>query len=173
MQEVKIRPLVLLTSPDKTQLYLAEGKIGMYTGILKGFSGLFDSQRDQLPTALHQICQEQAGITPGELVQVAINYYALDGYPVSTVVPVFLTNEFIGELQETRRLLQAQPYTVSDLPWDKMFLEDKEWLPRVFDGQFVNCTFAVDAPRATRYRVDRLEACPLEEMVTRSRELLS
>ncbi len=56
---------------------------------------------------------------------------------------VYLCSKWLGEPTETGEM-KPQWYKTSEVPYDKMWKDDKYWLPKVIGGKFVEAEFVFD-----------------------------
>ena len=58
-------------------------------------------------------------------------------------VDVYIIDEWDGEPTELEKIT-PEWFLISELPLDRMFSDNKYWLPRVLEGKHVNATFLFD-----------------------------
>lgn len=59
------------------------------------------------------------------------------------MVHVFITDEFSGEINSSDEG-ELKWFKIEQLPYDKMWEDDRHWLPRVLAGEFVKMRFYFD-----------------------------
>jgi 8-oxo-dGTP diphosphatase len=121
------------------EILLIDKKTGLGAGKINGPGGRIDPGETALHGAVREV-QEELCVTPtgvreaGELYFQFVDGYALHG-------TVFTASGFEGELCETR---EARPRwtSVEGIPYDRMWADDRLWLPlllerRRFSGYFI------------------------------------
>lgn len=79
--------------------------------------------------------QEEAGITPTKMELVGkLNFKFQDGVSEEMEVSVFSVTDFDGIPSETEEM-RPHWFNKSEIPYDKMWADDKYWLPLLFAGK--------------------------------------
>src|SRR6056297_957593 len=126
------------------QVLLIHKKRGLGKGKVNAPGGRIDPGETPVQTAVREL-QEEVGLTPlepyevGQLSFVFTNGYSLKGH-------VFFAHEYEGELVETD---EADPFwiPVEEIPYERMWEDDADWLPMAMDSKFVNARFIFDGER--------------------------
>ncbi len=129
--------LVFVVKGD--QILLIDKKRGLGAGNINGPGGRIDAGETPEQCAVREV-QEELCITPtgvrlaGELFFQFVDGYSIHGY-------VYRADDFIGTPTETD---EAVPhwFSVDQIPYEKMWADDRHWLPlllerRLFVGRFV------------------------------------
>ena len=122
------------------QVLLIEKRRGLGEGLLNGPGGTLETGETARACAIRET-REEVGIDvsgPG-LEPVGDLTFRLDG-TVHTRCHVFRTDSFAGT---PRSSPEARPVwvAVDDVPYDRMWDDDRHWLPGVLDGRTVRGTF--------------------------------
>ncbi len=142
MRNLRQTTLLFLTKDD--EILLAMKKRGFGAERWNGVGGKPD-QNETIEQAAIRECNEEINVTPLALKQVA----TLDFYfpPTKAIwnqqVIVYFCTDWRGNPTETEEMNPAW-FKVSDIPYAKMWPDDKFWLPEVLKGNFVTATFRFD-----------------------------
>ena len=137
MEHHKIRTLVYLFKEDK--MLLAMKKRGFGAGKLNGVGGKLEQGETILQAAVRETKEEiGVDIKEEDLKKVAvINFKFLEdsgSIKEEQDVHVFFTHEFSGEPTETEEM-KPEWFSVNEAPYEKMWEDDKHWLPLAFSGR--------------------------------------
>mgnify|MGYP000462784015 FL=1 len=127
---VSIETLLYIIKDNKVLLILK--KKGLGQGFYNGVGGKVEPN-ETIEQAMIRECKEEVGIIPKNVRWMGLlefyNDDRLYGY-----VYVFMTNEFEGTPVETD---EAKPFwfDIKKVPYDKMWEDDRYWLPLVLDGK--------------------------------------
>lgn len=133
------------------QVLLINKKRGLGQGKVNAPGGRIDPGETPVQTAVREL-QEEVGLTPlqpyevGQLSFVFTNGYSLKGH-------VFFAHDYEGELVETE---EADPFWVSveEIPYERMWEDDADWLPMAMDGKFVTARFIFDGERMLSNKIE-------------------
>lgn len=117
-----------------SQLLLIHKKRGLGAGKINAPGGRIEEGETSLQAAVRE-CEEEIGITPRALRQAAeLSFQFVDGY--SLLGYVYLASSFTGTPRPSD---EADPFWCSrtELPYDRMWEDDRLWLPEVLAGRFV------------------------------------
>ena len=120
---------------------LIHKKRGLGKGKVNAPGGRIDPGETSIQAAVRE-CEEEVGLTPGVLREATeLNFIFLDGYSLKGYV--FIAEEFTGEMIETD---EADPFWCeeAEIPYDQMWEDDIHWLPKMFNGEFVQGRFIFD-----------------------------
>lgn len=123
------------------KVLLIHKKTGLGTGKINAPGGRIEANETPLAAAVRET-EEEVCLTPFGLEKVAdLRFIFLNGYSLRAYV--FFANDCKGEMRETR---EADPFWVdiSNIPYDKMWEDDKEWLPLALAGKKVDARFIFD-----------------------------
>ena len=121
------------------QILLIHKKRGLGAGKINGPGGRLDDGETPLECAIREV-EEELRISPSGGGEVGdLQFQFVDGYSIH--VWVFRASEYVGTPQETD---EADPLwtPISEIPYDRMWPDDRIWLPllladRPFLGRFV------------------------------------
>jgi 8-oxo-dGTP pyrophosphatase MutT (NUDIX family) len=139
-----VQPASLLFLLTDTKILLAMKNRGFGMGLYNGVGGKPDSGETISQTAIRE-CQEEIGVTPidpkpvGELTF----YIEYDNKHSEMHVSVFTATKWKGEPVETEEMA-PEWFPLDAIPYDKMWIDDKYWLPEVLAGKFVTGSFTFD-----------------------------
>jgi len=124
------------------ELLLAMKKQGFGEGRWNGVGGKFDSKNDKniIATAKREL-KEEIGVIAQEIKKVAIlSFYFPYQKDWNQNVHVFFVANWQGEPKETEEV-RPKWFKINEIPLDKMWPDDKFWLPRVLNGEKLKAEF--------------------------------
>ncbi len=133
------------------QLLLIHKKTGLGTGKVNAPGGRIENGESPEEAAIRET-QEEVGLVPSQLRQCGeLSFIFTNGYSLHGTI--FFASQFTGTPIETR---EALPFwcAVSELPYDKMWADDRYWLPHVLDGKYIRGFFIFDEEVMLSHRVD-------------------
>ena len=146
MQQTTLCFLVKEDNNEK-ELLLAMKKRGFGENRWNGVGGKFDPEKDKdiSNTAIREM-KEEIGVTPEEIKKVAIlSFYFPYKKDWSQDVHVFFAKNWRGEPKETEEM-KPKWFKIKEIPFDKMWPDDKYWLPRVLKGERIKAEFVFKLP---------------------------
>jgi 8-oxo-dGTP diphosphatase len=126
------------------RVMLIHKKTGLGAGKINAPGGRVERGETFEQTAVREV-QEEIGLTPTGLAQVAeLNFIFTNGYSLRGIV--FFASGYSGTPISTR---EADPFwcEVAEIPYDRMWEDDRHWLPRVLAGEKVLGRFIFDDDR--------------------------
>jgi 8-oxo-dGTP diphosphatase len=132
---------VILFILDGEKLLLIHKKRGLGHGKINGPGGRLEPGETPHQAAVRET-EEEVGLTASRLTECAVlRFIFTNGY--SLEVTVFTAEAYSGELVETD---EAKPFWCrrSEIPYDRMWADDRLWLPHVLDEKYVNGHFYFD-----------------------------
>ncbi len=137
-----MRKCTLVFLIDPTRICLALKKRGFGEGKVNGYGGKVAADEAIVAAACREL-KEESGVSasPDALDPVATLEFSFEGKPDwSQEVHAFLLRSWEGEPQETEEM---QPlWTPLDaIPYDRMWIDDIHWLPRVLAGERLEGSF--------------------------------
>ncbi len=141
---------VLCFIENEEKLLLIHKKTGLGKGKINAPGGRMEPGEKMKEAAVRE-CQEEIGMTPADLRQVAeLQFIFTDGYSLRGFV--FFAKSFTGTPVETR---EAKPFwcAVSDIPYSEMWADDALWLPRVLGGESVLGRFIFEDDHMLSHRI--------------------
>ncbi len=127
------------------ELLLAIKKKGFGSGKWNGVGGRFNPSKDKdvFNTVSREI-KEEIGIKALDIKKVAIldfyHPYLRDRRKKSWQVHVFLITDWEGRPQESNEM-KPKWFKVTKIPFNRMWLDRKFWLPRVLKGEKIRAKF--------------------------------
>ncbi len=131
---------LLFVKRDRHVLLIHKKK-GMGAGLINGPGGRVEPGETPMAGAIREV-QEELRVTPigvrpaGELLFQFADGFALHGY-------VFMASECLGVPQETDEAIPLW-VTVDTIPYDKMWADDRHWVPLMLAGQPFRGRFVFD-----------------------------
>ncbi len=133
------------------KILLIKKKRGLGAGKINAPGGRIENGESAVEAAVRET-QEEVGVTPvgprkqAELFFVFTNGYSLHG-------SVFSADTFSGEPEETD---EATPFwcKLEDIPYERMWEDDGEWLPRMLAGEQIRARFIFDGDRMKSKRIE-------------------
>lgn len=129
-----------------TDILLAMKKRGFGMGKINGVGGKV-YEGESIETAIVREIQEEISVSVNEesLEKVAIlNFYFENKPEWNQECHVFFTSEWEGEPEESEEM-RPEWYSKEAIPFEKMWGDDKYWLPKVLIGERLLAHFTFDA----------------------------
>lgn len=148
--------LVFLTRED--EVLLIHKKTGLGAGKINGPGGKLEAGETALEAAIREV-QEELHITPAALEEMGVLHFDfVDGLRLHCTV--FRGSGFEGTPTETR---EARPewFPIRALPLDRMWADDRHWLPAMLAGHRFQAWFRFDGETMLSKEV-RLESPPAD-----------
>ncbi|KAI9018911.1 NUDIX hydrolase domain-like protein [Hyaloraphidium curvatum] len=123
-------------SPDGAaprRILLGMKKRGFGKGKWNGFGGKIDPGESIAEAALREM-REESGLDVLDASYVGRNIFEFVGEPLLLEVHIFRASTYAGKLLETEEMQPAW-FDVADVPYDAMWLDDREWLPLLLEGK--------------------------------------
>lgn len=123
------------------QVLLIHKLRGLGKGKINGPGGKIEKNETPLQAAMRET-QEEVGLTPLRLEQMGeIFFYFTNGY--SLHAHIFIASDYQGLPINTD---EAIPFwsAVNQIPYDKMWEDDIEWLPHILTGRHFKASFVFD-----------------------------
>jgi len=135
----------------ENQVLLAMKKRGFGAGRYNGIGGKV-KEKESLEETLVREASEEIGVKPISFKRVAVLDFLFPEVPRdkdwNQRVNVFLIKEWEGEPEETEEMKPGW-FPIDDLPFDKMWVDDKIWLARVLAGETLKGEFIFAADQKT------------------------
>jgi 8-oxo-dGTP pyrophosphatase MutT (NUDIX family) len=143
-----VRQATLLFLIDEEKILLALKKRGFGMGKWNGVGGKPNEGESIDQTAIRE-CQEEINVTPILLSKAAeLSFYFPKTKPKwDQQVTVYRCDEWKGIPKETEEMAPKW-FNFSDIPYQQMWADDKFWLPKVLNGDFVEAEFYFDESNA-------------------------
>ena len=132
--------LTLCIIHQQTKVLLGLKKRGFGAGRWNGFGGKIQNG-ETIDQAAKRELLEEAGIVVENLEQFGTLEFSWEGKPEILEVHIFKALDFKGEPAESEEM-KPQWFDVSEIPFDKMWPDDKYWFPlfladKKFNGKFL------------------------------------
>lgn len=150
--------LCLLINQQTQQVCLAMKKRGFGQGKYNGAGGKLDGQ-ETVEQALIRETQEELKVTPIQYEKMAeITFF---GHDFSQHCHVYRCYQWDGEPQESEEMKPFW-FGINQLPIDKMWDGDQEWMPRVIQGEYLTAAILFDEQYAVqKYTITPVTGFPL------------
>ena len=141
MKEIETT-LCLLKKDNK--ILLALKKRGFGEGKYNGVGGKIEPG-ETVEQAMIRETEEEIAVIPKKYEKVATikfdEYYK--GNKEKVIFHLYLVHEWDGNPIETEEMA-PQWFKIDKIPYDKMFPDDKYWMPYILDGKKINAYFEFD-----------------------------
>lgn len=134
-----ILTLVIIHQKDSVVLGLKKRGFGM--GKWNGFGGKVQGS-ETLEDAAKRELFEESGLEAHNLQKMGVLHFTWKGKEKDVLeVNVFLAIDFSGQPKETEEM-KPEWFLIKDIPYEKMWADDKYWLPlllehKKFQGKFI------------------------------------
>jgi len=141
------------------QVLLAMKKRGFGVGKYNGIGGKVKKKESLEKTLVREI-SEEIGIKPISFKRVAVLDFLFPEVPEdkdwNQRVNVFLIKKWEGRPEETEEV-KPEWFPIDDLPFDKMWVDDKIWLARALAGETLKgeFIFAADQKTILKYTIKK------------------
>lgn len=141
--------LVFLVQGEK--VLLIHKKTGLGAGKINGPGGKLELGETAYEAAMREV-EEELHISPTSLEEMGeLHFDFVDGLKLHCTV--FRGSEFTGTPTETR---EAKPewFLIDEIPYDRMWADDRYWLPQMLSGQHFRAWFRFDDDEMLSNKVD-------------------
>lgn len=137
-----ITTLLIIKKEDK--ILLAEKKRGFGSGLINGVGGKIEPN-ESIEEGMIRETQEEIGILPLQYEEVAEIVFDefVKGEKTLVEMHVYLAKDYDGEPIETEEMKPIW-IDIKDIPFEKMFKDDKFWLPEILKGNKLEAKFRFD-----------------------------
>ncbi|WIA09333.1 hypothetical protein OEZ85_008740 [Tetradesmus obliquus] len=122
------------------RLLLGLKKTGFGSGYYNGFGGKVEPG-ETIAQAAHRELQEEAGITATSLQHRGVLTFAFDDQQLPWEVHVYRVPDYTGEPCESQEMAPVWMHP-QELPYDKMWADDRWWYPVFLRGASFQGVFA-------------------------------
>lgn len=159
--KLPIRQATILLLLKNDKVLLAMKKRGFGEGKWNGVGGKPNPNEDIYDTAIRE-CEEEIKVTPVNPKKVAeINFY----FPLVSKeksfdqkVTVFIARNWKGDPEETEEM-KPKWFKMEEVPYEKMWWDDKFWMPVVFDGKLLKASFMFgENDKVDDYYIDEVKS---------------
>lgn len=140
---MKTVTLLFLRDLEQDRILLAVKKRGFGAGKLNGVGGKVEPG-ETIPQAAVREAREEIGVTISETdaQQIGRLRFAFAEHPDWAFdCHVFIATAWDGTPQETEEMAPAW-HAIEAIPFDRMWIDDKHWLPRALAGEYVDGAFS-------------------------------
>ena len=137
----KRKTLTLAFIRRENEILLGYKKRGFGSGKWNGFGGKVHPDETVLQGAIREM-EEECGavVEPEDMNKVGEVVFEFEGDPVLWDVHVFSTEKYSGEICESDEM-RPQWFDLAEIPFEKMWADDKEWLPTVLKGKKIDAYY--------------------------------
>jgi len=134
---------LLLVIKDE-QILLAQKKRSFGEGKFNGVGGKVEVG-ETIEEAMIRETKEEIGIVPIDYTQRATIYFDeyVKGEQMQVVMNLFVAKDFEGQLQESDEM-RPEWFALDNIPFEKMFPDDKLWMPILLEGKNFEGYFKFD-----------------------------
>ncbi len=148
--------LIFLLKDDTDEICLAMKKRGFGVGKFNGVGGKVN-EGESIEAAAVREAHEEVGVVIAEndLVKVAELQFAFQDKPEWKInCHTFFVRQWSGEPSESEEMA-PQWFLRNEIPFDKMWIDDKYWLPHVLQGDYIKARFEFtnDGSEIIRYEL--------------------
>lgn len=141
------------------EVLLIHKKTGFGQGKINGPGGRIEPGETPWDAAVREVreevCVEPASVSAcGELYFQFLDGFSIQGY-------VFRSEDFAGEPAET---VEARPFwqSIHDMPYDRMWEDDRVWFPRVVDRRSFRARFLFDGETMIDHCIEEMPLADFE-----------
>ena len=139
---MKQETLLFVVDRKNSKILLAMKKVRFGAGKYNGMGGKVKDGETPAEGAVRE-AQEEVGVRIA--ANVAKNMgeiaFSFEGKPDwSRRVHVFVAEEWLGQPAESEEMA-PEWFNLTDIPYDKMWIDDKHWLPLVLEGKKIEAAF--------------------------------
>lgn len=144
MEQAVLGFLIRMNRKDK-ELLLGIKQKGFGQGKWNGIGGRFVRGRDKnLFNAVRREIKEEIGVTARDIKKIAVlNFYhpyRQENKEKAWQVHAFLITNWEGELKQSKEM-KPRWFKINKIPFDRMWLDRKFWLPKVLKGKKIKANF--------------------------------
>ncbi len=137
-----------------SEVLLIHKKRGLGAGKINGPGGRLEAGETARDAAVREV-QEELGVTPRDpQFRGELHFQFADGYSLHCAV--FIAEGCDGEPMETDEAIPLW-LRVDEIPYDRMWADDRHWLPGLLAGRSFRGFFEFDGDLMLSHRLDWLE----------------
>jgi ADP-ribose pyrophosphatase YjhB (NUDIX family) len=141
---------------DET-IWLAMKKKGFGAGKYNGYGGKIN-ENETIEDALHRELLEEASVRAINHTKMGEISYTFPNKPeLNHYVHVYVIDKWQGIPKESEEM-SPELFTFKDIPYDKMWSNDKHWLPLVLKGQKIKGDIIQDENKTLYHDVRKLQS---------------
>lgn len=154
---MKKNTLLFLLKDDKNEILLAMKKRGFGVGKYNGVGGKV-MEGESIPDAAAREAHEEISVAvpTQNIIQVAmLTFHFKDKPDWDIECHTFFTRVWVGEPAESEEM-KPEWFNQNAIPFEKMWIDDKYWLPMVLRGDQVTATFwfSNDGSELLKYAIE-------------------
>jgi len=155
--------LTLCVIHQHPRVLLGFKKHGFGAGQWNGFGGKVEAG-ETIEKATARELEEEAGIVSSEISKVGVLEFSFESEPKVLEVHIYRATEFEGEPIESDEM-RPQWFHVDEIPFDKMWSDDKYWMPLLLEGKKFTGKFLFDRPSDENYsaKIIKYELSEIED----------
>ncbi len=146
IQQATLCFLVRQQKGGEQEVLLAMKKRGFGKGLWNGAGGKKNSGENISEAAIRET-KEEIGVKPKTLEKVALLHFYFPDDPKKLEwnqdVHVFMVDEWSGKPTESEEM-RPEWFSFDIVPFEVMWDVDNKWLPKVLDGEKIECWIAFD-----------------------------
>lgn len=157
MSQPKIKKILTLCLIEREgELLLGLKKRDFGEGRWNGFGGKL-AAGESIEQAARRELKEESGLEAGALIPRGVIDFVFQDNPEALEVHLFSVKDFRGEPIETEEMRPAW-WKIDALPYDKMWPDDRHWLPLLLAGKNIRARFLFEnLDRILDFEVNELE----------------
>lgn len=139
----KLQTTLLILRKDN-KILLARKKRGFGFGKWNGVGGKVE-EKETPEEAMIRETQEEISVTPIEYEKIGIIRFVeyIKEELTTNDMHLYIATKWQGVPKESEEM-QPKWFSINNLPWEKMFSDDKYWLPLVLKGKKLDAFFEYD-----------------------------
>lgn len=145
--------ICIIRKGDDVLLGLKKRRFG--AGQWNGFGGKVD-KGETIEEGAKRELKEESGLEVEELSKRGIIEFSFQNDPKILEVHIFLIEKFSGMPIETEEM-KPEWFKIKDIPYEKMWSDDKFWFPLFLAGKKFKGTFLFDQPSTKEYSAKIIE----------------
>jgi 8-oxo-dGTP diphosphatase / 2-hydroxy-dATP diphosphatase len=131
-------------------------KRGFGKGKWNGFGGKLE-QGEKIEQALKREVMEEAGIEIKSPQKIGIIEFEFINNPEILEVHFYKTDNFLGEPKQSQEMLPKW-FNINELPFEKMWPDDKYWFPLFLEGKKFKGKFTFDnSEKIVKYKLGKVK----------------
>jgi len=143
----KLLTLCIIHQPPK--ILLGMKKRGFGAGRWNGFGGKVEPG-ETIEESVKREVSEEAGVEIKNPVKVGVIDFEFQNDPKILEVHIYRAGEFSGEPAESEEM-SPKWFRTDEIPFEKMWPDDKYWLPLLLSGKKFKGKFLFDRPSDAEY----------------------
>tara|TARA_Y100000310_G_scaffold261579_1_gene270984 strand:- start:221 stop:694 length:474 start_codon:yes stop_codon:yes gene_type:complete len=147
---MKQATLCVLMDKESNKLLLGMKKRGFGQGKYNGFGGKIETNETIKEAAVRELYEEaKVRASPGDIEKVGkLNFVFSNKQEWNQIVHVFIVRSWEGSPGESEEM-KPEWFDIKDIPFHKMWADDKHWLPLIIQGKKLEADFVFDKDNET------------------------